>query len=82
MIDFTKSQQYTLSIRLSTDGSVSYTHLYVYKRQVAGLQMNTAGTCLGGSTKITIRGNSSLSDNNQPLWIIDCLLYTSTDSSC
>ena len=50
---------------------VSYTHLDVYKRQpsvtsdlqgkVAGLQMNTAGTGLGGSTKITIRGNSSLS---------------------
>ena len=30
--------------------------------KVAGLQMNTAGTGLGGSTKITIRGNSSLSD--------------------
>ena len=28
--------------------------------KVAGLQMNTSATGLGGSTKITIRGNSSL----------------------
>lgn len=35
-------------------------------RKVAGLQMNTSSTGLGGSTKITIRGNSSLTDNNQP----------------
>ena len=34
--------------------------------KVAGLQMNTSSTGLNGSTKITIRGNSSLSDNNQP----------------
>lgn len=39
--------------------------------KVAGLSMNTSSTGLGGSTKITIRGNSSLSDNNQPLWIVD-----------
>ena len=39
--------------------------------KVAGLSMNTSATGLGGSTKITIRGNSSLSDNNQPLWIVD-----------
>ena len=38
--------------------------------KVAGLQMNTSATGLGGSTKITIRGNSSLTDNNQPLWIV------------
>ena len=39
--------------------------------KVAGLQMNTASTGLGGSTKISICGNSSLTDNNQPLWIVD-----------
>lgn len=39
--------------------------------KVAGLQMNISPTGLNGSTKITIRGNSSLTDNNQPLWIID-----------
>ena len=45
--------------------------------KVAGLQMNTAGTGLGGSTKITIRGNSSLADNNQPLWIVDGVPFLS-----
>ena len=43
--------------------------------------MNTAGTGLGGSTKITIRGNSSLSDNNQPLWIIDGVPFSDNNSS-
>ena len=49
--------------------------------KVAGLQMNTAGTGLGGSTKITIRGNSSLSDNNQPLWIVDGVPFSDNNSS-
>ena len=49
--------------------------------KVAGLQMNTAGTGLGGSTKITIRGNSSLTDNNQPLWIIDGVPFSDNNSS-
>lgn len=33
--------------------------------KVAGLQMNMSSTGLSGSTKITLRGNSSLVDNNQ-----------------
>ena len=33
------------------------------------------------STKITIRGNSSLSDNNQPLWIIDGVPFSDNNSS-
>ena len=49
--------------------------------KVAGLQMNTAGTGLGGSTKITLRGNSSLTDNNQPLWIIDGVPFNDNSSS-
>lgn len=49
--------------------------------KVAGLQMNTASTGLGGSTKITIRGNSSLTDNNQPLWIVDGVPFTDDQSS-
>lgn len=43
--------------------------------------MNTASTGLGGSTKITIRGNSSLTDNNQPLWIVDGVPFTDNSSS-
>lgn len=49
--------------------------------KIAGLQMNTASTGLGGSTKITIRGNSSLTDNNQPLWIVDGVPFTDNSSS-
>ena len=49
--------------------------------KIAGLQINTANTGLGGSTKITIRGNSSLTDNNQPLWIVDGVPFTDNNSS-
>lgn len=49
--------------------------------KVAGLQMNTSATGLGGSTKITIRGNSSLSDNNQPLWVVDGVPFSDNSSS-
>ena len=49
--------------------------------KVAGLSMNTSATGLGGSTKITIRGNSSLSDNNQPLWIVDGVPFSDNSNS-
>lgn len=49
--------------------------------KIAGLQMNTAGTGLSGSTKITLRGNSSLTDNNQPLWVIDGVPFSDNNSS-
>lgn len=49
--------------------------------KVAGLQMNTASTGIGGSTKITIRGNSSLTDNNQPLWIVDGVPFSDNNTS-
>ena len=47
----------------------------------AGLQMNTSSTGLNGSTKITIRGNSSLSDNNQPLWVVDGVPFSDMNNS-
>lgn len=49
--------------------------------KVAGLQMNVAGTGLNGSTKITIRGNSSLADNNQPLWVVDGVPFSDSNNS-
>ena len=49
--------------------------------KVAGMQLTSAGTGLSGSTKITIRGNSSLSDNNQPLWIVDGVPFDDTNTS-
>ncbi|WP_455584759.1 SusC/RagA family TonB-linked outer membrane protein [Bacteroides sp.] len=49
--------------------------------KVAGLQMNTSSTGMGGSTKITLRGNSSLTDNNQPLWIVDGVPFNDNSDS-
>ena len=49
--------------------------------KVAGLSINTSSTGLGGSAKITIRGNSSLADNNQPLWIVDGVPFTEESTS-
>ena len=64
---------------LNTTGDPSVTGALDGK--VAGLQMNTSSTGLGGSTKITIRGNSSLTDNNQPLWVVDGVPFTDNQSS-
>lgn len=49
--------------------------------KVAGIQMNVSPTGLNGSTKITIRGNSSLTDNNQPLWIVDGIPFGDESNS-
>lgn len=49
--------------------------------KVAGLQMNTSSTGLNGSTKITLRGNSSLTDNNQPLWVVDGVPFNDNNDS-
>lgn len=49
--------------------------------KVAGLQMNMSSTGLSGSTKITLRGNSSLVDNNQPLWVIDGVPFSDDNTS-
>lgn len=65
--------------RLNQTGDPSVTS--ALQGKVAGLQMNTASTGLGGSTKITIRGNSSLTDNNQPLWIVDGVPFTDNNTS-
>lgn len=39
--------------------------------KVAGLQIKQNGTGVGGSSRIVIRGNNSLSGNNQPLVVVD-----------
>ncbi|ANQ48692.1 SusC/RagA family TonB-linked outer membrane protein [Flammeovirga sp. MY04] len=39
--------------------------------KVAGVMVNTSSGAPGASSRITIRGNSSLTGNNQPLFIID-----------
>lgn len=39
--------------------------------KVAGLQVKQNGTGVGGSSRIVIRGNNSISGNNQPLVVVD-----------
>lgn len=39
--------------------------------KVAGLQVTTSGGALGGSSRVLVRGVSSLLGNNQPLYVID-----------
>ncbi|MBQ8453856.1 MAG: SusC/RagA family TonB-linked outer membrane protein [Bacteroidaceae bacterium] len=67
------------SEQLNVTGDPSVTSALSGK--IAGVEMNTASTGLGGSTKITIRGNSSLTDNNQPLWVVDGVPFSDNQSS-
>ena len=39
--------------------------------KVAGLNVAATATGAGGSTRVVLRGNTSISDNNQPLYVID-----------
>jgi TonB-linked SusC/RagA family outer membrane protein len=39
--------------------------------KIAGVQIRQNGTGVGGSTKILIRGNNSITGNNQPLIVVD-----------
>lgn len=39
--------------------------------KVAGVQVSRTASGTGGSTKVIIRGNSSLSGENQPLYVVD-----------
>ena len=39
--------------------------------KTAGVQINKSSSGLGGSAKVSIRGNRSVSGNNQPLYVID-----------
>jgi len=39
--------------------------------KVAGVQINQSGGGVGGTSRIDIRGASSLTDNNAPLWVVD-----------
>ena len=54
---------------LSENKSVSVANLLQGK--IAGVQISQSGTGVGGSTRVVLRGLSSLSGNNQPLWVVD-----------
>lgn len=49
--------------------------------KVAGVSINSSGGGLGASTRIDIRGASSLSDNNEPLWVVDGVPFDNGNSN-
>ena len=58
---------------LTRGGSVNLTD--ALQGKVAGLQISNSGTGVGGSTRVIIRGSSSLSNNDQPLYVVDGVPY-------
>ena len=47
--------------------------------KVAGVNVSNMATGAGGSTRVVIRGNASLSGNNQPLYIVDGIPLDNTN---
>lgn len=39
--------------------------------KIAGVQISQSATGVGGSTRVILRGTTSLSGNNRPLWVVD-----------
>lgn len=46
--------------------------------KIAGVNIQGSGGVAGGATNITIRGNSSLGNNNQPLFVVDGVPFDNT----
>lgn len=49
--------------------------------RIAGVQITTATGQMGGGAKINIRGNTSLTKNNQPLFVVDGIPLDNSDYS-
>ena len=49
--------------------------------RVAGVQISTASGQMGGGAKINVRGNTSLTKNNQPLFVVDGIPLDNSDFS-
>ncbi|MDD4592303.1 MAG: SusC/RagA family TonB-linked outer membrane protein [Parabacteroides sp.] len=58
-----KSEELTKAGALSVTGSLA--------GKVAGVQINTFGGSVGASSRISLRGNTSLSNDQQPLIVVD-----------
>lgn len=48
--------------------------------KITGVQITNSGGNLGGSSKIIIRGVSSLSGRNEPLWVVDGILINNSQT--
>ena len=49
--------------------------------RVAGVQIQTASGQMGGGAKINVRGNTSLTGSNQPLFVVDGIPISNADYS-
>jgi len=49
--------------------------------RVAGVQITSASGQMGGGAKINVRGNTSLTKNNQPLFVVDGVPLDNSDFS-
>ncbi len=49
--------------------------------RVAGVQIKAASGQMGGGAKINVRGNTSLTGNNQPLFVVDGIPISNADYS-
>ena len=49
--------------------------------KIAGVDINMSGTGAAGSSRVTIRGNTSISRDNNPLYVIDGVPITRASSS-
>ena len=49
--------------------------------KVAGLTIQSSSAGVGGTTRVVIRGNSSLSDNNAPLYVVDGVPFDTSEST-
>lgn len=47
--------------------------------KIAGVSVAGNATGIGGSSRVTIRGNSSMTGNNQPLYVIDGIPFDNTN---
>nr|WP_320119227.1 SusC/RagA family TonB-linked outer membrane protein [uncultured Marinifilum sp.] len=48
--------------------------------KVAGVQINQSGGGIGGTSRIDIRGSSSLIGNDEPLWVVDGVPFDNGNS--
>jgi TonB-linked SusC/RagA family outer membrane protein len=51
------------------------------KGKIAGVQVSSTSSGSGGSSVVTIRGNSSITGNNQPLYVVDGIPITNRGHS-
>ncbi len=50
--------------------------------KISGVQMTNSSGAVGSSSRIVIRGASSLGGNNQPLFIVDGIPISNADFAC